>query len=163
MGKKPKKPIGEPFFALRLSLLNSELFKWLTPDDWFLYIAYGRKFEGIMHQNIPLKFEEVRFQFSNNKDRFRRSKFHLGAFRILYFPHFDCQDRRASVAKISMEWKTLINIPEKLNKIASWVKEYDILMKKPISKNPGKERETVLKLRNRVAKKLLDKIFGELA
>lgn len=162
MGKRPKKPIGEQFFAIRMSLLNSELFnKCLTPDDWFLYLAYGRKFEGNMHQKITVTFDEVRYQFNNNKDRYRKSKFHLAAFRVLYFPYFGCQDRRASVAKISMKWKTLVCIPEKLNKIANWVKEYDDLMKKSISKNPGESREMVVKLRRRIAKKLSDKIFGE--
>ena len=165
MGKKPKQPINEQFFAVRKSLLNSELFKMglLTGDDWKVFLAYGNEFKGKKHQLLEITFNMMRHNLNNNKNRFAKAKFHLAAYRLLYFPNLGAKSRKGSKARINMKWKTLILMPDKLTKIANWVKKVDELMDLPSKVNPKQKqsKNEFLQLRRRQIERLKNMIFEE--
>ena len=159
MAKKSKQPIGEKFFPVRRSLLESEIFNLLTGDDWIVFLKYGEEYKNEPFQLIEVKFKDVAGPLNNNRHRFARAKFHLAAFRLLSFPCLESRSVKGSRARISMKWKTLIHMPCKLEKIARWVQAVDKLKREQPKPNP--KRSAILELRRRQIQKLKSYIFNE--
>jgi len=161
MSKSKRSKVGEKFFWPIGQQAIEKILPYLSPIDVYVLVGYGKEYKGEKQQLL----NEVNFSdFPRITQRqFRDAKFHLAAYRLLHFPYRESQSQKGNWAKRSLGYKSLVNNPDKLERIAKWIREVDELRKRPLIsfKNSPKTPQETLELKLRLIQKKLDYIFAE--
>jgi len=143
-GKTFKKIKGK-FFPLEIELMNSALVKqgMITPLDLIAYQMIGLQKTGDRKHDSELQCPYSRVAHLMSRPRYTQAKFRLWAYRLILVSKWGRNEGKASRFMIFNKWRTLIRMPERLEKIHGLVKDYERLLRQKISLNPS--RQTAIK------------------
>lgn len=142
---KTFKKIKGKFFPLEIELMNSPIIKqgMIGPLDLTAYMMIGLQKTGERGHDSQLQCPYSKVSHLMSRPRYTQAKFRLWAYKMILVSEWGQTKRRASRFMIFNKWRTLIRMPERLEKIHNLVKEYESLLRQPISSNP--DRQTAIR------------------
>ena len=126
---RKKGQINEQFVPLRYSMLKQELFNegYLKPIDLFFYSMIHAEKTGDPEVDKELYYTHSLASRFASSSTYSMSKFRLWAFRCLEVVKWGRRDQTPTKFKETLRWRTLIQFPERMERINTLVKRYERL------------------------------------
>ncbi|MBA7530630.1 hypothetical protein ES705_22839 [subsurface metagenome] len=161
MSKKTFKKIKGKFFPLENELMNSAIVKqgMITALDIIAYQMIGLQKTGDRKHDSELKCPYWKVAHLMSEPRYTQAKFRLWAYRMILVSEWGRKKRRASRFMMFNKWRTLIRMPERLEKIHKLVNEYEKLHRKKLN-NPHSSRPAMIKAKRMKRIGIKKKITG---
>jgi len=160
VSKKTFKKIKSKFFPLENELMDSAIVKqgMITALDIIAYEMIGLQKTGDRKHDSELKCPYWKVSHLMSEPRYIQAKFRLWAYRMILVSEWGRKKRRASRFMMFNKWRTLIRMPERLDKIYELVNEYEQLLQKKI--NPHPSRQEAIKAKRIKLINIKKKIMG---
>ena len=152
MTKSFKKAHG-PFFMLPGELISGEyllnrtkvetkLSEYLGPDGLAAYTLIGNKQNGEREhdENLICTYEEAAHLMS--RPTFSKMLFRLWAYRMIAVREWGRRKRKPSRYQLINKWRTLIRMPDRLERIHKLVSEYERVQR--LKLNPSRKKWSIL-------------------
>lgn len=111
----------------------------ITPLDIIAYQMIGLQKTGDRKHDSELKCQYWKVAHLMSEPRYTQAKFRLWAYRMILVSEWGRKKRRASRFMMFNKWRTLIRMPERLDKIHDLVNEYEGVLRKKINPHPSKQ------------------------
>lgn len=155
-GKKHRtfEKLPGPFFPILHELLKSPLLekKMIDEKDFIVFTMMGSQKTGDRKHDSQLQCPYSKVKHLMGEPRFIKAKFRLWAYRMILVQEYGQKRRRASRFMIYNKWRTLIRMPEKLEKIHKLVKEYEKVHRQKLNPKTSiqTKREKLLNIKKKI-------------
>lgn len=138
-------------YLLDRKLIGTKLSEYLGPDGLAAYALIGNKQNGERKhdENLICTYEEVAHLMS--RPTFAKMKFRLWAYRMIAVREWGRKKRKPSRYQLINKWRTLIRMPEKLERIHKLVAERERVQR--LKLNPSQDKwQTLIDITSKIRK-----------
>ena len=147
--KRYRNQVSRRHFQLPYDLMMSELGPLLGPDGLAIYCLLGNKKIGKMPHDERLCISPEETKKWMSRPIFYKMLFRLRAYRLI-LPTKWGRRGRATEYKLIKKWRTLISMPDRLERICNFIEEREALLKDRSNPKNSHRRQKLQTLQDKI-------------